>query len=214
MPGMVITIDVEFPDRPSSEPVAVLDETLAVLERHQARALFLVQGRWALAYPERMERFARNGNIVGLHGHSHVDYRRLSATGVEAELRQGLASLQGALPGNDVKWCRLPYGQGTTEPRIARRIERVGLTPLGWDWSSFDWDASLPEDEALARLIPAATRGGLLLFHSWPARTPRLLDGLLADGRASRVASVDELTFEAPSPQGWRLYPEKVDAPR
>jgi peptidoglycan-N-acetylglucosamine deacetylase len=212
--SMVLTIDVEFPDRPGPEPLTALRETLSVLDRHQVPATFLVQGRWSLAYPKETAEFAARGHVVGVHGHAHVDYGRLSAAGAEAELRQGIAALTAALPGHQVKWCRLPYGRATSEPRIAHRIERVGLTPLGWDWSSYDWDASLPDEAALTRLLPAAECGGILLFHSWPGRTPWLLDRVLADGRAARVASIEDVELEAASPQGWRMHAGKVDSPR
>jgi peptidoglycan-N-acetylglucosamine deacetylase len=211
---MVITIDVEFPDRPGPEPLATFRETLAVIDRYQVPVTFLVQGRWALAHPQETAELAARGQTVGVHGHSHVDFGRLSAAGAEAELRQGVAALAAALPGRQLKWCRLPYGRATGEPRIARRIERLGLIPLGWDWSSYDWDATLPDEAALARLIPASEIGGILLFHSWPERTPWLLEGLLGDGRAARVASLEDVSIRATSPQGWRVHPEKVDSPR
>ena len=212
--SLVITIDVEYPERPGREPLAVFDDLLAVIDRHQVPVTFLVQGRWALAYPSQTAALLQRGHSVGLHGHAHVDYRRLSSAGVAAELQDGVAALRGAVPGHEVRWCRLPYGHGASDPDIAARLREAGLVPLGWDRSGFDWDASLSDEAALQRLLPAVDEGGVVLFHSWPARTPRLLDSLLSSGGAAQVTALDDVELRGSSPRGRTLHIEPRDLPR
>ena len=70
----VITIDVEYGDRPSAEPLRTLDRILEVLDAHAVPATFFVQGRWARAHPELTFWLTRVG--TGIAGH---DEHRVAA---------------------------------------------------------------------------------------------------------------------------------------
>ena len=212
--SLVVTVDVENADRPSKDPLGVLAEILAVVDRHRAPVTFFVQGRWALAHPGLVREIARRDPTMGLHGFAHVDHRRLSPEGVRAETRDGLAALAAAVPEHRVRWCRLPYGFGADDPTVAAILSEAGLEPLGWDRSSYDWDPTLAEGAALARVLPAATEGGVTLFHSWPERTPRLLDGLFRAAGPGGVRSVADVELPGRGPQGPRRHLEIVDLPR
>jgi peptidoglycan/xylan/chitin deacetylase (PgdA/CDA1 family) len=211
--SLVVTIDVEYPERPGPDPLRVLDELLAVIDRHAVPVTFLVQGRWAVAHPDRVRDLVRRDPTLGLHGYAHVDYRRLNPEGVRAELRQGVAALKAAVPEHPVRWTRLPYGWAATDPAVVPLLAEAGLTPLGWDRSSFDWDTTLPDADALARVLPAAHEGGVVLFHSWPARSPWLVDQLLTAAGAS-VRRLSEVDLPGRAPQGVKLHPGWVDLPR
>ena len=87
------TIDVEFGDHPSKDPLGSLRRICDALDEHQAPATMFVQGRWARAFPDLVAEFASRDVTIGLHGYSHVDYRRLSVAGIRAELADGLLRL-------------------------------------------------------------------------------------------------------------------------
>jgi peptidoglycan/xylan/chitin deacetylase (PgdA/CDA1 family) len=212
--GLILTIDVEYPERPGADPFRVLDEILAVIDRYDVPVTFLVQGRWAAAHPDRVKELARRDPTLGLHGHTHIDYRRLTSDGVKAELRDGLTALRSAIPDHEARWTRLPYGWGATDTAIAPLLREAGLTPLGWDYSSFDWDASLSDESAVTRLLPAAERGGVLLMHSWPTRTPYLLEALLAATPKGFVVPLAETDLPGRAIQGIKLHRDWVDPPR
>jgi peptidoglycan/xylan/chitin deacetylase (PgdA/CDA1 family) len=211
---VVVTIDVEFGDRPAADPLGTLDRLIQVLDDHDAPATFFVQGRWAKAHPALAARLAERDPTWGLHGYTHVDYRRLSEEGVRAELTDGLAALAAAAPDHPVGYIRLPHGYGTAEPHIAAAIDAAGLVPVGWDFSTFDWDETLPFERRVARALGAVERGGVVLMHSWPPRTPDLLARLLEGAGPGTVVPLDHVELPGRQSTGWTIHQERTDPPR
>lgn len=211
---VVVTIDVEFGNRPGPDPLGTLDRLLALLDRHGAPATFFVQGRWAKAHPSLVAELAERDPTLGLHGYAHVDYRRLSDDGVAAELTDGLAALGVAAPGHVVRYTRLPHGAGTDEPRIAATIAGHSLTPVGWDFSTFDWDDTLDLDRRAKRALAALEQGGVVLMHSWPAATPEILERLLDAAGPDDIVSLDDVELCGRQSTGWTMHRERTDPPR
>lgn len=211
---VVVTIDVEFGDRPSPDPLRTLERLLAVLDHHAAPATFFVQGRWAKAHPSLVAELARRDPTLGLHGYTHVDYRRLSDEGVAAELTDGVGAIRAAAPDHVVRYTRLPHGYGTAEPRIAKSIAEQSLTPVGWDFSTFDWDETLDLDRRASRATTALERSGVVLMHSWPAAAPEILDRLLDAAGPADIVSLDEVELCGRQTTGWTMHEERTDPPR
>lgn len=211
---VVVTIDVEFGDRPSSEPLRSLEQIVRVLDKHGVPATFFVQGRWAKAHPALVAELAGRDATLGLHGYTHVDYRRLSDAGVRAELADGLAALRAAAPEHRVRYVRLPHGYGTDDPAILAAIEDHGLVPVGWDYSTFDWDETLPLERRVGRAQLALGDGGVVLMHSWPAQTPELLARLLDAADPGSLVSLDEVDLAGRQPSGRTIHLEHTDPPR
>lgn len=211
---VVVTIDVEFGDRPSPDPLGTLERLLAALDRHGAPATFFVQGRWAKAYPSLVTELARRDPTLGLHGYTHVDYRRLSDDGVAAELSDGIAAIGAAAPDHVVRYTRLPHGFGTAEPHIAAAIAGRSLIPVGWDFSTFDWDESLDLERRVKRATAALERSGVVLMHSWPRATPEILDRLLDAAGPSGIVSLADVELSGRQSTGWTMHRERTDLPR
>jgi len=210
---VVVTIDVEFGDHPSKDPLGSLRRICDALDEHHAPATLFVQGRWARAFPDLVAELASRDVTIGLHGHSHVDYRRLSEAGIRAELADGLAALAAAAPKVEVRYTRLPYGHGSDDPVICEVLAEVGLTPVGWDFSTFDWDETLPFERSLDRALGSLTNGGVVMFHSWPERTPELIRQLLAvAGQA--VTDLDAVELLGHQTNGRTLHVERTDPTR
>jgi peptidoglycan/xylan/chitin deacetylase (PgdA/CDA1 family) len=210
---VVVTVDVEFGDRPSDDPLRSLPRICDALDSHGAPATFFVQGRWAKAYPDHVAALAAGGGTIGLHGYSHVDYRRLTPDGVRGEIDDGLAALEAAAPGVDVRYTRLPHGYGADDPAICRVLEEVGLVPVGWDFSTFDWDDTLTYEHRLDRALGGVAHGGVVMFHSWPARTPDLVEGLLAAAGAA-VVPLDDVELLGRQSNGRTIHRIRTDPPR
>lgn len=212
--AVVVTIDVEFGDRPSPDPLRTLERLLAVLDRHGAPATFFVQGRWAKAHPSLVAELARRDPTLGLHGYTHVDYRRLSDGGVAAELGDGIAAIAAGAPDHRLRYTRLPHGFGTAEPRIAAAIAERSLIPVGWDFSTFDWDDTVEIERRVRRATTALERGGVVLMHSWPQRTPEILDRLLDAAGPADIVSLDGVDLPGRQSTGWTMHREPTDLPR
>ena len=210
---VVVTIDVEFGDHPSTDPHGTLSRICDALDEYHAPATLFVQGRWARAFPDLVAEFASRDVTIGLHGYSHVDYRRLSIDGIRAELADGLAALSDAAPGLEVRYTRLPYGYGSDDPTICDVLSEAGLTPVGWDFSTFDWDETLPFEKSLGRALGSVSNGGVVMFHSWPDRTPELLRQLLAAAGAA-VVELDAVELIGRQRNGRTIHVERTDPSR
>ena len=64
--SVVVTIDVEFGDRPAPDPLGALQRVRDTVTAHRAPVTYFVQGRWAKAYPDLVaQRILRFAEIVG-----------------------------------------------------------------------------------------------------------------------------------------------------
>jgi peptidoglycan/xylan/chitin deacetylase (PgdA/CDA1 family) len=212
--AVAVTIDVEHPCRPAPDPIATLKSLIAIADEADQRVNWFVQGRWASAYPHLVGEFVARGDLIALHGYSHVDHRRLTSRGLRLEVQEGLAAIRDAVPEASVRFCRLPYGHGSDLPEVRAALEEYELTPVGWDYSSFDWDESLPDATSARRLLGAVESGGVVLLHSWPRRAPVVLSTLLETLGTERAVALVDLDLPGRGPQGWRVHEQLMDQPR
>jgi peptidoglycan/xylan/chitin deacetylase (PgdA/CDA1 family) len=201
-PLVAISIDAEFPDGCAGE--AALAPLVEVAARTATPLTLFVEGRWARARrPDLAAALAcaPTGTVVGLHSYSHVDFRRLTVGGVRDEIVANRAALVPTVV--PAPLLRLPYGHGGRSRVVWAGAAAEGVRIVGWDAGSRDWDPSVDDAEALALVAPVLRRGGIVLFHSWPRRTPRLLAtfverGLEAGVRFVPVPSADPALQERP----------------
>lgn len=75
-PKVALTFD-DGPNPPRT------DEILEILDCKKVRATFFVLGKWAVRWPQALERIARAGHVIGNHSHLHDpdlgDYDRAEA---------------------------------------------------------------------------------------------------------------------------------------
>jgi peptidoglycan/xylan/chitin deacetylase (PgdA/CDA1 family) len=198
-------VALTFDDGPND---AATPQLLEVLARHGVRATFFAMGDFARAKPEIVRQVAAAGHVLGNHTMSHP---RLS-TEPAARVRQELAECNAALEeitGAAVKFFRPPFG--ARRPYVLRAARELGLTPVMWNVTGYDWnpigiDGILANlDEGIARNRRRG-RGSNLLLHDGghcamgAARmdTVRAVDRLLTsrlaaseNGAATRFVTVD-----------------------
>ncbi|HEY3336387.1 MAG TPA: polysaccharide deacetylase family protein [Candidatus Limnocylindrales bacterium] len=192
---VALTVDVEFPDRPTGPgaTVAILD----ALEAADVRATMFIQGRWAEAEPVVARRIAADGHLVGNHSHHHARLTMLTGAGVTRDVRAADAAITAATGVSPRPWFRCPFGAGAGTLRVVRRLADAGYVDVGWHVDPNDWaGVSAP---VLRRRVADGVRaqgdGAVVLLHGWPDATPIALPGIIADMRASGATfvTVDEL---------------------
>ena len=194
---VALTFDAEHPDRPA--PPGNAEALLGVLARRGARATFLVQGRWAEAYPKTARAIASGGHLIGHHSHYHTRLPLLTDAGIAEDIRDGAAAIQAATGIDPAPWFRCPFGAGADDPRVVAAIEAAGYRHVGWHVAADDWDpthsAGFLTDEILGG-VRSHGDGAVVLLHTWPTATlgsiEPILDGLAAAG--VELCRLDELT--------------------
>lgn len=168
--------EITFDDGNASDIEIALPE---LLERGLRATFFLLTAR--LGQPGSLSRgdvkeLARAGQVIGLHGHAHRDWRQLDAAGQQAEFRnarQTLADLAGA----EITLAAAPFGlydRRVTAALAAEGFEALYTSDRGLARNSrFLRPRNCIENGMTAQALDDALRGQVP-----PARRPRRLLGL------------------------------------
>jgi len=134
---------------------------LDVLARHEVRATFFLIGRYVRQRPEIARELARAGHVIGNHTFTHPLLIFKSAAETRREITDCRAALQDAV-GEPSNLFRPPFGgRRPTTLRIARDL---GLEPILWNVTGYDWNA--PPAEVIEQKVAKQIRGGnVILLH-------------------------------------------------
>jgi peptidoglycan-N-acetylglucosamine deacetylase len=181
-----------FDDGPSDPPV--LPSILDTLDKHDARAIFFINGYRAQPNPERLKLIADRGHVIGNHTWNHVNLQEQSA----AEVRRQIADVQTLVAqtvGTPPRFFRPPFGAGNAT--VKGIVAELGLVYMTWSNGSLDWDGStrgrpdLVIENVLRQLHPGAS----VLMHELP-HTAQALDTLLTQLKQRGYGFIDPATIE------------------
>ncbi len=151
---IALTYD-DGPNEPHTERL------LEVLARHQVRATFFLMGRYVQQRPDLARSIAAAGHVIGNHTFTHP----LLTFKSEAEIRRQLSDCRNALQdavGEHSNFFRPPFGG--RRPAVLRIARELGLEPVMWSVTGYDWSA--PPAEIIERKVKKQIRGGdVILLH-------------------------------------------------
>lgn len=127
-------IALTFDDGPND---AATPQLLDVLARHNVRATFFMMGSFAQQQPELVRAVAAAGHLIGNHTMTHPKLSLTPAAQVRQELVECNAVLED-LVGRQVTYFRPPFG--ARRPVVLRIARELGLTPVMWNVTGFDWE--------------------------------------------------------------------------
>ena len=134
---------------------------LEVLAKHNVHATFFLIGRYVEQRPQIVRAIVQGGHVVGNHTFTHP----LLIFGSEAEIRQELTHCRSALRdaiGEPSDLFRPPFGG--RRPAVLRIARELGLEPVMWNLTGYDWSA--PPAEEIERKVAKQMRGGdVILLH-------------------------------------------------
>jgi len=193
-------VALTFDDGPND---AATPQLLEVLARHGVRATFFAMGSFTRLRPEIVREVVAAGHLLGNHTMSHPKLSVQPAAWVRQELAECSAVLED-ITGVAVKFFRPPFG--ARRPYVLRAARELGLTPVTWNVTGYDWNPIGVEgilknlDAGIARNLRRG-RGSNLLLHDGGHRamgtarmdTVRAVDRLLTAraGTAMRFVAVD-----------------------
>jgi peptidoglycan/xylan/chitin deacetylase (PgdA/CDA1 family) len=157
-------VALTFDDGPN-DPYTL--ELLELLARHQARAIFFLIGNFVRRRPDIARAVRQAGHLVGNHTMSHPSLMWERPARVREELAGCTAAIEDAT-GEGVKYFRPPFG--ARRPDVLRSARELGLTPVMWNITAHDWDAT--DAQALAARVQRGIqtnqlrrRGSSVLLH-------------------------------------------------
>ncbi len=174
-------IALTFDDGPN-DPYTM--QLLELLARWQIRATFFLMGTYVRQRPEIARAIHQAGHLLGNHTVSHPSLMWAPPAHVREELIGCSAIIEDAT-GERVKWFRPPFG--ARRPDVLRTARELGLTPVMWNVTAYDWEATDPQ--ALAARVKH------VILHNQKRR--RGSNVLLHDGGHRQLGTDRSITLAA-----------------
>jgi peptidoglycan/xylan/chitin deacetylase (PgdA/CDA1 family) len=134
---------------------------LEVLAKHGVQATFFLIGRYVQQRPDLAREIVQAGHVVGNHTFTHPLLTFMRDAEIRQELSQCRAALQDAI-GEHSNLFRPPFGG--RRPAVLRVARELGLEPVMWNVTGYDWTAS--PAEVIERKVAKQIRGGdVILLH-------------------------------------------------
>lgn len=154
-------IALSFDDGPSR----LTPQILEVLDRHNVKATFFMQGEHVAENPRLARQVAREGHVVANHSYTHPDFTTLSDRQAEREITRTNRVIRNTT-GVEPDLFRYPHGHESAAGNAV--IRREGM----WGGVLWHWDAPLPGDfecpgaEAVTQYIQANSADqAIILLH-------------------------------------------------
>jgi peptidoglycan/xylan/chitin deacetylase (PgdA/CDA1 family) len=134
---------------------------LEVLTKHQVYATFFLIGNYVKQRPDLARELVKAGHVVGNHTFTHPLLTFKRADEVRQELSTCRSALEDAI-GQPSNLFRPPFGG--RRPGVLRTVRDLGLTPIMWNVTGYDWDT--PPSAVIEQKVSRQIRGGdVILLH-------------------------------------------------
>jgi peptidoglycan-N-acetylglucosamine deacetylase len=134
---------------------------LEVLARHSVHATFFLIGRYVQQRPDIVRELVKAGHVVGNHTFTHPLLIFRSAQELRLQLDKCRRALNDAV-GEHSNLFRPPFGG--RRPAVLHIARRMGLEPVMWNVTGYDWNAT--SSEQIERKVANQVRGGnVILLH-------------------------------------------------
>lgn len=151
------SIALTFDDGPNDPHTLRL---LDVLDKHEVKATFFLIGRYVKRRPDIAREIARRGHVIGNHTFTHPRLIFLPAAQVREEIVQCREAISDAV-GEHSNLFRVPWGG--RRPGTFSAVRQLGLEPIMWNVTGFDWNA--PSVEYIEQKVSDARGGDVILLH-------------------------------------------------
>lgn len=154
------------------------------LKKYNAKATFFCIGENVKKYPALFERIIAEGHAVGNHTHNHLNGWKTDTSEYIANVEKAESILNDGIQMTDVKLqspnnakignrkseignrkslFRPPYGKITSNQ--AKALQEKGYKIIMWDVISYDYDATISEEECLQNVLKNIQPGSVVVFH-------------------------------------------------
>ena len=158
-PGGEREIALTFDDGPN-DPYTF--QLLEIMQRRGVKATFFMIGKYVDQRPDIARAVSQAGHQVGNHTYSHPNLIFRSKWQLRDEIARCERALQDAVGERHTKLMRPPFGG--RRPVTLRTVRAMGLTPVMWNVTGFDWSAK--SAEAIEGKVTRQVRGGdVVLLH-------------------------------------------------
>lgn len=172
-------------------------KVLSNLETHGLKATFFQLTSKAKELPAVAKAIREAGMELASHSYTHRQTPKLALDQRQWEIQTAASDL-GDIHQRPMKFYRLPYGAGVSNPDIRTRIAKANLIHVFWSVDTLDWMAQAPSEiveRTLKQMKASRQDAGVILFHDIHERTviasEEVMRYLKQDSR--RVCTLEEI---------------------
>jgi peptidoglycan/xylan/chitin deacetylase (PgdA/CDA1 family) len=151
-------IALTYDDGPNDPHTLKLLELLA---KHDVHATFFMIGRFVRERPDIARAVTQAGHVVGNHTFTHPLLIFKSAEETRRELSDCAKALSDTV-GEHSNLFRPPFGG--RRPATLRVVKDLGLQPVMWNVTGYDWNAP-PASEIEKKVLSQMRGGDVILLH-------------------------------------------------
>lgn len=134
---------------------------LEVLAKYDVKATFFLIGQFVEQRPDIVREVVKAGHAIGNHTFTHPNLIFLGNRDTHSQLEHCARAIEDAV-GQTPRLFRPPFGG--RRPVTLRIARSLGLEPIMWNITGYDWNA--PPAEEIATRVSGRIRGGdVILLH-------------------------------------------------
>lgn len=181
-----------FDDGPKDRDM--IEGLIDTLDKHNAKAIFFVNGYRVKQNPELLQLIHDRGQIIGNHSWDHINLKKESNDSIKKQIEDVQQIVEDTI-GERPLFFRPPFGSGNDEVR--RVVKDNGMLYMTWSNGSLDWDSknkNKPE-EVIKNVLEQLHPGSNILMHELPW-TVEALDELLTKLEEKEYTFVDPRSID------------------
>lgn len=183
-----------FDDGPKD--AAMINPLMDILDKHQAKAIFFVNGYRVKENPDLLKLIHNRGGIIGNHSWDHIVLKDKSYTEVKKQI-EDVQNIVKDVIGEAPHFFRPPHGAGGD---VGKKVAAEnGILYMTWSVGSLDWEMKEKDTGKTDKLINNVTdqlhSGSNILMHELPW-TVEALDTLLTTLEGKGYSFVDPQSIE------------------
>ncbi|WP_413372367.1 polysaccharide deacetylase family protein [Paenibacillus taichungensis] len=181
-----------FDDGPKEEKM--INGLIDTLDKHDAKAIFFVNGYRVKSHPELLKIIHERGQVVGNHAWDHEDLKKMSTTAAAKQVTDVQKIVKDTI-GVEPQFFRPPFGSGNDA--LKATVKKNGMLYMTWSNGSLDWDKSTKNkpDKVIQNVLDQLNPGSNILMHELPW-TVEALDELLTKLEKKGYTFVDPRSIE------------------
>lgn len=181
-----------FDDGPKEEKM--INELIDTLDKHDAKAIFFVNGYRVKSHPELLKIIHERGQVVGNHAWDHEDLKEMSTTAAASQVTDVQKIVKETI-GIEPQFFRPPFGSGNDA--LKATVKKNGMLYMTWSNGSLDWDKSTKNkpEKVIENVLDQLNPGSNILMHELPW-TVEALDELLSKLEQKGYSFVDPSSIE------------------
>lgn len=181
-----------FDDGPKEEKM--INGLIDTLDKHDAKAIFFVNGYRVKSHPELLEIIHERGQVIGNHAWDHEDLKKMSTTAAAKQVNDVQKIVKETI-GIEPQFFRPPFGSGNDA--LKATVKKNGMLYMTWSNGSLDWDKSTKNkpEKVIRNVLDQLNPGSNILMHELPW-TVEALDELLTKLEQKGYTFVDPRSIE------------------